>query len=208
MSNHSNPTKLMLMIATCALLRGMPVYSQTPIGQQGFCVHGSGMNLPVGKFLLIRKGNQVGALRLTRITTDTKTKPRVAEWLGTVAYESYFADGGRPLNDSSAIKTSDELRFGRFKGFGFHSSWQSGQMTARVGPWKFLFFNEDGMYMTTVDFWNGVNHDSGLEFAPTGATDLDSVNPQDPRLHWYRRDPNWYTRDPNTDIPCPVPVPN
>jgi hypothetical protein len=201
MSNQLNLIKLTLAIATCNLLLAVPGHSQTPVGRQGFCVHGSGVNLPVGKFLLIRNGNQVGALRLTRITTDTKTKPRANEWLGTVAYESYFVDGSRPLNDSSAIKISDELRFGRIKGFGFHYSRQSGNMTARVGPWKFLFFGEDGMFMTTDDHWNGINHNSGLEFAPTGATDLGFANPQDPRLHWYRHDPN-------TDIPCPVPVPN
>jgi len=201
MSNQPSPIKLILAIAACNLLLAVPGYSQIPIGKQGFCVHGSGINLPVGKFLLIRKGNQVGALRLTRIIRDTQTKPRANEWLGIVAYESYFVDERRPLNDSSAIKTSDELRFRRIKGFGFHYSWQSGNMTARVGPWKFLFFDEDGMYMTTIDRWNGINHDSGIEFAPTGATELASVNPRDPRLHWYKRDPN-------TDIPCPVPVPN
>lgn len=189
------------MIVTCQLFLAATVYSQTPAGQQGFCIHGSGVNLPIGKFLLIRKGNQIGALRLTRISPDTNTKPRASEWLGTVAYESYFADENRPLSDPSLVKRSDELQFGRIKGSGFHYSWQSGNMTARVGPWKFLFFHEDGMYMTTFDRWNGINHDSGLEFAPTGATDLAFANPQDPRLHWYRRDPN-------TDVPCPVPVPN
>jgi hypothetical protein len=164
-------------------------------------VHGSGVNLPVGKFLLIRKGNEVGALRLTRISQDTKTKPRAREWLGTVAYESYFADTGNLLGNSSVVKVSDELRFGRIKGFGFHYSWQSGNMTARVGLWKFLFFDEDGMFMTTIDRWHGADYDSGLEFAPTGVTELAHINPQDPRLHWYRRDPN-------TDIPCPVLAPN
>jgi hypothetical protein len=201
MSNQPNPLKLTLAIAVCNLFLAAPGCSQTPTGRQGFCVHGSGVNLPIGKFLLIRKGNQVGALRLTRITRDTTTKPRAGEWLGTVAYESYFAEGSRPLNDSSATKTSEKLKFGRIKGFGFHYSFQSGNMTARVGPWKFLFFDEDGMFMTAYDRWNGIDHDSGLEFAPTGSTDLASANPQDPRLHWYRQDPN-------TDIPCPVPVPN
>jgi len=188
------------MIAVCQLLLAAAAYSQTPVGQQGFCIHGSGLNLPLGKFLLIRRGNQVGALRLTRITPDTNTKPSASEWLGTIAYESYFADGGHTFSDSSVVKTSDELRFGRIKGFGFHYSWQSGKMTAHVGPWMFIFFDQDGMFMTSYDRWNGVEHDSGLEFAPTGATELADINPKDPRLHWYKRDPN-------TDIPCPVPAP-
>ncbi len=200
MFSKPNTTKLTLMIVVCQLLLTAAVYSQTPIGQQGFCIHGSGVNLPVGRFLLIRSGNQVGALRLTRIAPDTNTKPRAGEWLGTVTYESYFADGGHTLSDSAVVKTSDELRFGRIKGFGFHYSWQSGSMTARVGPWKFLFFGEDGMYMTTYERWNGVDHESDLEFAPTGTTELAHINPKDPRLHWYRRDPN-------ADIPCPVAVP-
>jgi hypothetical protein len=199
MSSKLNTAKQTLTIFVCQLLLTAAAYSQTPTGQRGFCIHGSGVNLPLGKFLLIRRGNQVGALRLTRITPDTNTKPRAREWLGTVAYESYFADEGQAFSNSSVVKTSDELRFGRIKGFGFHYSWQSGDMTARVGPWKFLFFDEDGMYMTTYDRWNGIEHDSGLEFAPTGATELAHINPKDTRLHWYRRDPN-------TDIPCPIPA--
>jgi hypothetical protein len=171
---------------------------QTPAGAAGFCFHGSGVNLPIGRFLLIRKGDQFGALRITQIRPETQSKPTAGEWLGSVEYESYFIV--KPFDSFSNVanrKHSGELRFGRMKGFGFHYSWQSGNQEAVVGPWKFRFFNQDGMFMTAVDFWNGVDHDSGLEFAPTDITEANRLNPRERELHWY-------TYDANRDIPCPV----
>jgi len=171
---------------------------QTPAGAAGFCFHASGVNLPLGKFLLIRKGDQVGALRITQITPDTQSKPRAGEWLGSVAYESYFiSKPSDSFSQSANSKHLGELKFGRMRGFGFHYSWQSGDLKAIVGPWKFLFFAQDGMFMTAVDFWNGAIHDSGLEFAPTNITEVDLLDPRERELHWY-------PYDENRDIQCPV----
>ena len=200
MFRHRNPIKLALTAAACGFLITAPSSSQSTVGQTGFCVHADGLNLPLEKFLLIRKGNKLGALRLTQINEDRSASPQAHEWLGTVRYESYFANDGKQFIGPSIKKTSAEMRFGRMKGVGFHYSWQSGKMTAQVGPWKFVFFSQDGMFMTAYDRWHGVEHDSGLEFAPTNATGFGQINPQDPRLHWYKRNPD-------TDIPCPVTCP-
>jgi len=151
--------------------------------------------------LLIRKGDQLGALRLNQITPDAVTQPRAGEWLGDVSYESYYISGTQfALNSPSSKKHVATLHFGRIKGFGFHYSWQSGNLVALVGPWKFSFFGPDGMFMTTVSFWNGINEDSGLEFAPTSETNIAKLNASDPRLHWFHYDNN-------ADMSCPIPVP-
>lgn len=187
---------------TIVALTALPANAQEPLyrpGQSGFCFHGPGVNMPLGQFLLARKGNQIGALRITRITPDTQTQPSGSEWLGTVAYESYFTDGKQSLA-TAPHRTASELHFGRMKGFGFHYSWQSGNQYAHVGPWQFLFYSPDGMFTTIVDFWHGTDEDSGLEFAATSTTSIATVDPNDPRLHWFRYDNN-------REIPCPVSTP-
>jgi hypothetical protein len=93
------------------------------------------------------------------------------------------------------------LHFGRIKGFGFHYSWQSGNLVAAVGPWKFSFFGPDGMFMTAVNVWHGINDDSGLEFAPTSETNITNLNASDPKLRWFHYDKN-------ADMSCPIPVPS
>jgi len=189
---------LFLWLAVTATSQSTGQSVQTAAGAAGFCFHASGVNLPLGKFLLIRKGDQVGALRIIQITPDTQSKPRAGEWLGSVEYESYFIL--KPSDSFSQLanrKHLRELRFGRIKGLGFHYSWQSGNQEAVVGPWKFLFFAQDGMFMTAMDFWNRANHDSGLEFAPTNITEVDLLDPRERELHWY-------PYDENRDIQCPV----
>ncbi len=53
--------------------------------------------MPINQFLLIRKGNEIGALRITRITPNAQKPQPPADWLGSVVYESYFSDGKHPL---------------------------------------------------------------------------------------------------------------
>ena len=142
---------LFLCLVTTAAFPQKSESVQTSAGAAGFCFHGSGVNLPVGKFLLIRKGNQFGALCITRITPDKQSKPTAGEWLGTVAYESYFiSKSSNSFSQSANGRRLGELKFGRIRGFGFHYSWQSGNQEAIVGPWKIPFFAQDGMFMTAV----------------------------------------------------------
>jgi hypothetical protein len=56
------------------------------------------------------------------------------------------------------------------------------------------------MFMTAVNFWHGINDDSGLEFAPTSETNINELNASDPRLRWFHYDKN-------ADMPCPISVP-
>ena len=190
---------LTFLLATASIAISTTGIAQTETGNQGFCMHGPGVNLPLGKFLVIRKGDQIGALRLTKITNDTTTKPKAREWIGNIDYESYFSKGlGSPL--ATAAVHRGTMHFGRIRGFGFHYSWQSGNTEAIVGPWKFAFFDQDGMFMTTVDFWHGINNDSGLEFAPTAATRIAQIDPKATDLQWFGYDVN-------RDIPCPMRLP-
>ena len=47
------------------------------------------------------------------------------------------------------------------------------------------------------NFWNGVDDDFGLQFAPTNITQVNQLDPGEDKLHWY-------AYDNNRDIPCPV----
>jgi hypothetical protein len=190
--------RLLLYLAVVAILPLRALSIQTTAGAAGFCFHSSGVNLPLNKFLLIRKGDLLGALRITRISPDTHTKPKAGEWLGTVAYESYFiSKSSESFSLSANGKHQGELIFGRIRGFGFHYSWRSGDQEAIVGPWKFRFFDQDGMFMTVASFWNGADHDFGMQFAPTNITDVSQLDPTASGLHWY-------SYDKDRDIPCPV----
>jgi len=185
-----------MMAMAFGFVHGAAQSMQTEAGSKGFCFHGPGVNLPIGYFLLIKKDDQVGALRILKITPDYHAQPRAGEWIGTVDYESYFSGSPKtPL--AKGKKVSGTLHFGRIKGFGFHYSWQSGNEEAIVGPWKFRFFDQDGMFMTSVNFWDGINHDSGLQFAGTRARTVDRIVPSDPGLRWFGLDNN-------REIPCPV----
>jgi hypothetical protein len=191
------------MFAVLAMMALVPSFSfgaaqsvQTQTAQRGFCFHGAGVNLPIGYFLLIRKGTQVGALRILKITPNHQIESRANEWIGTVDYESYFGDSANSAL-AKGKKVSSTLHFGQMKGFGFHYSWQSGNREAVVGPWRFLFFNQDGMFTTSVDFWHGVNDDSGHQFAATNAAEVNQIKPNDSTLQWF-------SYDQNRDIPCPV----
>lgn len=189
-----------VLIALMPLSLSSQETSSHLVARDGFCFHSAGVNLPIGKFLLIRKGDQLGALKITAITPGDQAQARGSEWIGTVSYESLFIDRHGSLASNAAIHRTSTLTFGRMKGFGFHYSYQSGNYKSIVGPWKIPFFYPDGFYMTSTDFWNGVNHDSGLEFAATNATQVSQLNPNEPRLVWYRYDNN-------RDIPCPVSAP-
>jgi hypothetical protein len=186
---------LTLLLSVAALTQ----VAKSQLIRNGFCVHGAGVNFPIDQFLLVRKGDQLGAIKLTGILPDTQNKPKASEWLGTVNYESYFTSNSKAPFAFGPMR-SDKLVFGRIKGFGFHYSHQSGNLKAQVGPWGFWFFYPNGMFMTSVDFWSGVNHDSGLEFAPTSAKTVGQLDPNDSRLHWYHYDGN-------SDFPCPLSTP-
>ena len=71
------------------------------------------VSIPVGAFLLVRKNNQLGAIRITGID------PAATEWLGKSTYESYFQpDASGSLLAANVVHITDHLDIQELKGPG------------------------------------------------------------------------------------------
>jgi hypothetical protein len=153
---------------------------------------GSFISLPLGRFLLVRKNGHIGAIRITSISPDKSVQPRGSEWVGKVAYESYY-----DLNSGSFIQTvhTGQLEFGCLKGVGFHYSWQPGNNKALIGPWKFGFMNPLEMFMGKY------MEDSGFEFAPTASCDITAIPIHDDHLRWFHYDRDTQNKLPVSGLP-------
>jgi hypothetical protein len=169
----------------------MNAQSACPLDRQGeFTIYTNIVALPVGYFLLVRNGDKVGAIRVTSVTQDMNTQPKVGEWIGKFTYESYYREGKAVVFEGqSTVRRTGELEFRRMKGIGFHSSHQPGNHLSRIGPWKFLFSADQWVFMSNYNAWNGVA-DRGFEVAPTSACDVSQIDVYDSRLKWYRINPN------------------
>jgi hypothetical protein len=61
------------------------------VNAQAFTVGaGSFIQLPLGRFLLVRKDGHIGAIRITSISPDTTVQTKGSEWIGRIDYESYL----------------------------------------------------------------------------------------------------------------------
>jgi hypothetical protein len=169
---------------------------------RGFVIGGGSVSLPIGAFLLVRQVSSLRAIRLTTIKHDLTVQPSGSEWIGTMDYESYYQPNGtNALDAPNTTKQVGKLVYGRYKGVGFHYSWQPGNRFALVGPWRFSFSGQNWMGMSTYSRWNGVE-DRGFEFAPTSACELSEIDPHDSKLKWFRFDRNFNsTTFPLTDLP-------
>ena len=169
---------------------------------QGYVIGGSDVSLPVGAFMLVRQVSSLGAIRLTTMHQDLSVRPRSSEWIGTLDYESYYQpDGAKDFRSPDTTKKVGRLEYGRYKGVGFHYSWQPGNHFAMVGPWRFIFSVQNWMGMSSYSRWNGLQ-DRGFEFALTSACELSEVNARDPKLKWFRFNPNFHsTTFPLADLP-------
>jgi|ERR1700733_4298083 len=142
---------------------------------------GNYVRLPVGRFLLVRKDGQIGAIRILSSHHDESVQPRAGEWIGTVEYESFFSQDPNKLKTSSNTRHSGEITFGRMKGYGFHYSWQSGSGKTLVGPWRLRILGADSISVGKyID-------DKSYEFAATSACSVADI-PDNAKLQWFHYD--------------------
>jgi hypothetical protein len=149
----------------------------------GFVVSAGSVTMPIGAFLLVRKGTQVGAIRLTSIDSSA------TEWIGKSTYESFFQpDSSESLTGKNVIRQAGELDVQAAKGPGRGIYiYQPGTIRAFIGKWKFAFGSPRMMTMSDTSFWTGVG-DHGFEFAPTSACNLSDVDVNGKNLKWFRYD--------------------
>jgi hypothetical protein len=138
------------------------------------------IELPEGAFLLIRKNNQYGAIRITHLD------PSATDSYGKSFFESYFqTDGKDSLTAPNAVRTTGQLDIQPLKGMSVLSH-RPGPFKARIGDWMFPFYGPRTIAMADASFWRGYDSDHGFEFAPTSACDPSQIDIHDKGLNWVR----------------------
>lgn len=178
--------KLFCAVAVAVLSSGLPARGQagarpekSSTGQ--FVVGPSAILMAQGRFLLIRKGGMIGAIRFTNIEQGSKLGT------GRASYESYFqSDGSGSFRSPNIRKQTGEINLKSLKGIG-RLAFQVGNDKIKVGEWTF-----GTGYPGRLDMWpyRGSQKDYGYEFAPTSAQSVEELDAADKRLKWFRYDAN------------------
>jgi hypothetical protein len=148
------------------------------------------IHMPERFFVLVRKGREIGAIRLINIEQDSLGN-------GTSNYESYFqGDGSASFLSANVIKHSGEINIKPMKGV--HAlAWQPGQNKLWVGKWWFGCLSPSLINMSS----HFTEKDNGFEFAPTSAREIGEVDASNMQLRWFRYEPDGRTIVPVLDLP-------
>lgn len=137
------------------------------------------MHVPVGYFVLVRKGAHIGAFRLIDARQDSKG-------LGESHYESFFGTSLENLTAPQSARRTGTITTKPLRGFLHSFMWQPGQDRMEVGDWSFGCLSP-----TLVNMSGGFSEDDeGYEFAPTGITDVRQLMAAANKQHWFRYDSN------------------
>jgi hypothetical protein len=196
MIRHQAKAVVRALLATYALV---PANGHAQVRCTGdatqFTVSVGTVTLPVGAFLLVRNGNQIGAIRLTSLTPG----PNRPE--GRSTYESFFVpDKSVSFAGSGVDHQTGDIYIGPTVGVHAVYVHTKGHNQALIGKWKFYFAYRDLMGMSRVSFWKGL-HDEGFEFAPTSACQVSEIDATDNRLRWFRWDKTTQVTLPLADLP-------
>jgi hypothetical protein len=140
----------------------------------------SGVDMPLGRLLLIRKDSRYCAVKFTRFWTEKAEKEKFA------AYEVYCKEDGTGDFSNKNVKiTEGKASLLRPRGPFYPLKWQPGNPEVKCGPLKLLW-----AYKGIVCFFERSDSpgDYGVELAPTPWSDISQVNVLDPRVKWYRYD--------------------
>jgi hypothetical protein len=131
--------------------------------------------------MLVKKGDQYGALRFSEI------KPDQEKGWGSARYESVFqGDGSGAFSGSTVSTRKGKVHEKSLVGIG-RMSFQVGPTTLRIGPFKFYYRFPNWVAMWPAGELEG---DYGFEFSLVRAQDFSTINVHNPNLHWYRFDRN------------------
>ena len=153
------------------------------------------VTMPVGAFLLVRKGTQLGVIRLTSLT------PGANRAEGRSNYESFFLPNQvTSVTESGVAHKTGDVYIGETVGVHAVFVHTKGHSQAFIGPWKFYFSYPDLIPMSRGSFWKGY-HDEGFEFAPTSACQVSEIDATDKRLRWFRWDKTTQVNLPLSELP-------
>ncbi len=147
------------------------------------------VSVPVGRFLLIRNGNDVCAVRFARFQRGGDAKsPTVFHSGDETLYAEYDwfhqGDGTGDLTKQNVGSGHKELKRGPMVGIG-RFAFQLGSTILSCGPFSLSWRYPNGVGFNTTYRKEG---DVGNELAPTKWQSIRQVNPNDPSLRWYRFD--------------------
>jgi hypothetical protein len=159
----------------CAI--DMEMYKSRLVGPDQIQIAKTGIEMPLGRLLLIRKDQDYCVVRFSKFWTGQDEKERFA------SYEAYFQ--GDRTGDFSKSNVKVSLRKASFlipRGIG-RFYFQLGDEEVRCGPFRLGW-----AYKGFVGFY-GINQhsgDYGIQLAPTPWTNMKEVNVFDQRIKWYR----------------------
>lgn len=153
------------------------------------------VTMPIGAFLLVRNGSQLGAIRLTSLT------PGANRAEGRSDYESFFLpDKTTSFTANGVSHQTGDVYIGETVGVHAVFVHTKGHNKAKLGPWEFWFSFPDTLNMSPPSAWKGA-HDGGFEFAPTSACQVSEIDAKDRRLRWFRWDKTTQVLLPLADLP-------
>jgi hypothetical protein len=201
MIGHQAKAVVRALLATYALVPAnghaqVRCPQDTPTGDPTqFTVSIGTVTLPVGAFLLVRNGSQLGAIRLTSID------PAATKYEGRSNYESFTPpDKSTSFAGSNVDHQTGDIYIGPTVGVHAVYVHTKGHNQALIGKWKFHFAYPALMDMSRGSFWKGL-HDEGFEFAPTSACQVSDIDATDKRLRWFRWDKTTQVTLPLADLP-------
>jgi len=162
-----------LVASSLAEQKIVPEANQVSIGP-------TGISIPLGRILLVRKGIQYCAIRFTDAWMSKLGWERAS-------YESYYqGDGSADFSKENCQHRKGQLYLskGHWIGGGHYIHfWRNEDIPC--GPIRLLW-----TYKTNVCFFSSSEDlgDFGIELAPTKWEDISRVNAFDARLRWYRYD--------------------
>jgi hypothetical protein len=144
----------------------------------------SGAYMPLGHFLLIRKKNEICALKFTKFWNEKQG----AEIERNAVYISYYQnDGSGNLLSPNVKITEGQASSLPWRVFTRLFMWQPGTTYIKCGPLK-LAWQYYGGVCACKD--NGPPRDYGFEFASAPWENITEVNLSDKQIKWYRYDKN------------------
>ena len=165
---------LMRMLAFAAILAlaGCPSQEPSTVELHGFVGDSGAVQASLGKFFLIRLGDQHAAVKLTKTTTKGD---------GGAKYTWYYQSGGSgSFTDESATRGQGEVfeRYRRVKKTedGWHVENNGGVLLIVCDKLRVQWSQSNWIYFDTPQ---GV-----VEIALTGKANIDDINYLDPALTW------------------------
>jgi hypothetical protein len=147
------------------------------------------VSAPIGRFILIRKGTAVCAVRFTSFRRDYDQKPAGVFSSGDehkyAEYDWYFqGDGSGDFTVPNVTSGHGSLRDAPSFGLGHYSVKLSATLYVTCGPLKVSWGYPNALVFST--YQPGLRTDYDLELAPTKAADVREIDLKNPGLTWYR----------------------